>query len=580
VTGTTEPAPGHQGAAHPADDAVRRTPVPLPAHLVWGDGVFPLHRDTPVDAPDEVADEVAWLRGALGAATGCRLPAGESGLAVRLDADLGPEAYRLDIRPAHVRLVGGDRAGVFHGMQTLRQLMHPDALRSAPVGDRTWAIPAVSVRDRPRHRWRGVLLDVARHFLRKADVLRFVDLMAVHHLNVLHLHLTDDQGWRLEVPGWPRLTEVGAWRHESMVGTRHHPKYDGRPHGGYYTRADLREIVAYAAAQHITVVPEVDLPGHVQSVLAAYPELGAGPRRAWTVRTGWGLSDAVLTVGDAALDFCRDVLDEVCRIFPGRYVGVGGDEVPREPWRADPAARERARELGLPDTDGLQRWFTAQLADMLAAHGRTLFGWDEILEDGAPPGALIGGWRGTHGVTAALAAGHDVVAGPDTSVYLDYRQSDHPDEPIPIGTLVTLADIHAFDPVPPGATPEQAQRVLGGQAALWSEQLDSPRAVDYAAFPRLCAFAEALWTNAAPPRDPNATTPRDPDAAPPRDTDAFLARLDRDHLPRLDALGVEYRPLTGPLPWQTRPDTPGFPKTRATREAELHRLTSRLPQTP
>lgn len=541
-----------------------RVPVPLPGRLTWGDGHFPLRADTPVDAPGECEPEVAWLRGVLGAATGCRLPVGagagpdgSGGIAVRLDAALGSEAYRLDVRPDGVAVVGGDRAGVFHAFQTLRQLMDPSVFRRARVGTGPWTIPAVSAHDRPRYAWRGVLLDVARHFLPKADVLRFVDLMALHHLNVLHLHLTDDQGWRVEVPSRPRLTEVGGWRTESMVGTRHTPRHDGRPHGGCYTGDDLREIVAYAEARHITVVPEVDLPGHAQAILAAYPELAAGPAPDG-VRTGWGISEAVLTVTDEALAFCREVLDEVCAVFPSRFVCVGGDEVPRGPWRADPAALARARELGLPDTDGLQRWFTARLADMLAAHGRTVFGWDEVLEDGAPGGALIGGWRGDHGVRAAARRGYDVVASPDTSVYLDYRQAEGPDEPLPVGTLVTVEDVYAFDPVPADLTPDEARHVLGGQAPLWAEHLDSVRAIDYAAFPRLCAFAEALWTDG------------------PRDTAEFVARLERDHLPRLDVLGVEYRPPGGPRPWQTRPDAPGFPRERADREAELLRMTERL----
>lgn len=534
-----------------------RVPVPRPAHLEWGDGGFALRPDTPVDCPAAFAAEAAWLRATVGPATGCVFPDGVGGVVIRSDTELGAEAYRLDVTSDAVTVVGGDRAGVFHGLQTLRQLMRPAVFRRARLDDEPWTIPAVSVRDRPRYGWRGVLLDVARHFRPKAEVLRFLDLMAVHHLNVLHLHLTDDQGWRLPVPGWPRLTEVGAWRRESMVGTRHTPRYDGRPHGGYYTHDDLREIVGYAAARHITVVPEVDLPGHAQAVLAAYPELAAGSPPD-EVRTGWGISDAVLTVSDAALEFCRAVLDEVCAIFPGRYVCVGGDEVPRGPWREDPAARARAAELGLPDTDGLQRWFTARLADILAGKGRTVFAWDEVLEDGAPAGALVGGWRGDHGVRAAARAGHDVVASPDTSVYLDYRQAEHPGEPIPIGTLVTLEDLHTFSPVPDGLTSAEAARVLGAQAPLWSETLDTARAVDYAAFPRLCAFAEALWTTGV------------------RDTAEFTARLAADHLPRLDALGVEYRPPAGPHPWQTRPDAPGHPRERADREAELLTMTERL----
>jgi len=383
------------------------------------------------------------------------------------------------------------------------------------------------------------MLDVARHFMPVADVLRFVDLAAFHKLNVLHLHLTDDQGWRVEVPGWPRLTGVGAWRAETMLGSRQHSLFDGLPHGGFYTADDLREIVAYAGQRHVTVVPEVDMPGHMQAAVAAYPSLGNG--FAGAVRTSWGISAHVLNMAPATLDFCRAVLDQLCDIFPSELIGIGGDECPSQEWGGDAS---------------VQPWFTAQMAAHLATRGRRIFGWDEILAGGAPEGAVIAAWRGVLPTVVATQAGHAVVACPDTSVYLDYRQSDEPGEPTPVGTLLTLAGVYAFDPVPPGADPAL---VLGGQANVWTEHMESARRVDYMAYPRLCAFAEVVWGRVS--------------------FDDFSARLPA-HLERLDALGVNYRPLTGPRPGDARPDAPGNPRSLPDRLAELAVMTADLCRTP
>jgi hexosaminidase len=503
------------------------------------DGTFVLDEHTTLAVDPDLADVGHWWRATVGPATGCWLPAGPPGLSLQLDPQLGREAYALSVTPAAVRLRGGDAAGVRYGLQTLRQLLPPAAYARARVRSEQWRIPCVSIEDQPRFAWRGCLLDVARHFLPKADVLRFIDLLAMHKLNVLHLHLTDDQGWRLPVPGWPRLTEVGAWRRESPIGHYRHQSSDGRPHGGFYMREELAEIVAYAADRSVTVVPEVDLPGHVQAAVAAYPELG-GPEPV-EVRTIWGISKHVLNLSDRALAFCRDVLDEIVSIFPSPYISIGGDECPTDEWKTGPAAQARLRAEDLADVADLQPWFTARMAEQLAGHGRTLFGWDELLDGGAPAGTTIAAWRGPQATLAAARAGHDVVACPNTAVYLDYRQSTHPGEPTPVGSLLTLEDVYAFDPVPADLTPAEAARVIGVESCVWTEYMDSARAVDYMAFPRLCALAEVAWSG---PGRPEAD---------------FAGRL-RVHMGRLRAYGVEYRDDTGPLPWQARPDARGWPR--------------------
>ncbi|TFF08689.1 N-acetyl-beta-hexosaminidase [Cellulosimicrobium terreum] len=506
-----------------------------------------------------------------------------------VDDDLPPSGYRLVVGDDGVRVGAADLDGAHAAAQTLRQLAGPAAFRRAPTvtgaaqtlrqlagpaafrraptvtgagGRATLALPHVAVTDHPRFAWRGVLLDVARHFLPKADVLRFVDLAAAHRLNVLQLHLTDDQGWRVEIARYPRLTEVGAWRRESGLGTWRAGVADGRPHGGFYTQDDLREIVAHARERGVTVVPEIDAPGHVEAAVAAYPELGTR-KRPHEVRTTWGVSTEVLDPSEESLTFFRHVLDEVLEIFDAPFVAIGGDEVPTTLWRENPAIVARAQALGLDDVGGLHGWFLARLAEHVASRGRRAVVWDEAFGPALPRDVVVTSWRGWAVGADALAAGHDVVMAPEQVVYLDHRGGDTPDEPVPVGFLTTLDDVYAFEPLPAElagaadgtaagpATAPAPGALLGGQAELWSEHLESARRVDYAAFPRLAAFAEVMWSPEAD-RSPGSPAAR-----------AFHERLVTHHLPRLDAAGVEYRPLDGPHPWQTRPGVAGWPRDRA-----------------
>lgn len=534
--------------------------LPRPRSVEERDGEFVLDAGTRIVSDASTAGPAALLRSVLSASTG--LPLGEPDdrvdgtIALAVDPSLAAEAYRLSVAESGVRIVGGSASGVGHGVQAFLQLLPPQVYRRATVHGMRWAAPACEVADEPAFRWRGVMLDVARHFLPAREVLRFIDLMAMHRLNVLHFHLTDDQGWRIQIVRYPRLTEVGAWRHESQVGYGPDAPGDGRPHGGYYTQDDLREIVAYAAARGITVVPEIESPGHVQAAIAAYPELGV-TGKALEVGTRWGIIPNVLNAEESTVEFFTNVLDEVLDLFPSEFIGVGGDECVKDQWKTDERTRERMRELGVGTEDELQSWFIRRLDDHLTARGRRLFGWDEILEGGLASGATVASWRGSTGAVAAARAGHDVVLCPDETVYLNYRQSERPDEPIPVVVVITVRDVYGFDPVPDGLTESERAHVLGGQANLWTEFIDSPRTLDYFAFPRLCALAEALWT------------------AGPRDYDAFASRLET-HLPRLDAFGVEYRRADGPLPWQTRPGVPGRLATRAERAATVAALTANI----
>jgi len=536
--------------------------IPRPTALEFDDGEFVFQRNTRIVAPGGLDAVANWLQAVLRPAMGFSLARVDdpesvhSTVVLDLGLDLHPEGFRLSAGPDGIRIEGGTPAGVFYGCQALLQLLPATIYRRARVEGEAWLVPAVRMVDGPRFGWRGTMLDVARHFMPKHDLLRFIDLMAMHRLNMLHLHLTDDQGWRIEILRYPRLTEVGAWRRESQVGAGANAPGDGRPHGGFYTQNDIREIVAYAAERFITVVPEIESPGHVQAALAAYPELGVTGRQL-EVWTHWGIDDNILNVEESTIEFFLNVLSEVMDLFPSPYIGVGGDECPKDQWRSDARTQQRMAELGLRDEEALQSWFIGRLDDRLTSRGRRLFGWDEIIEGGLTTGATVASWRGMAGAIAAARSGHDVVSCPDDQVYLDYRQSDAADEPIPVSIVLTVHDVYDFDPVPAGLTEGEATHILGGQANIWTEHMDSPRTVDFFAFPRLCALAEALWITGE------------------RDYDEFSGRLD-EHRSRLDAIGVEYRRAMGPLPWQTRPGIPGRPSTREERAAYMAQVTANI----
>ncbi|MEV5435826.1 beta-N-acetylhexosaminidase [Streptomyces sp. NPDC052682] len=533
-------------------------PAPRTVEGPGGHGV-PLTEDTTVWAAPGTGGTERWLRGTLGPALGLPLRPGPEdapdGLRLRLDARLEPEAYRLAATAGRgIEITGGSAAGVFWGAQTLRQLLGPDAFRKAPVRPGTrYGVAHQVIEDAPRFRWRGFLLDVARHFTPKDGVLRCLDLLAAHKLNVLHLHLTDDQGWRIEIERYPRLTQVASWRARTRIGHGASPLWDARPHGGYYTQDDIREIVAYAAERHISVVPEIDVPGHSQAAIAAYPELGNTDvidTTALSVWDTWGINPNVLAPTDTTLRFYEGVLEEVLGLFPAdaaafsAFVHIGGDECPKEQWRRSAVAQARIAELGLGGEDELQAWFIGHFDRWLAARGRRLIGWDEILEGGLADGAAVSSWRGYAGGVAAARAGHDVVMCPEQQVYLDHRQAPGDDEPVPIGYVRTLEDVYRFEPVPPELTPEEARHVLGTQANMWTEVTEDHARVDYQTFPRLAAFAEVAWSDLPAPAE--------------RDYAGFERRM-AAHYRRLDALGVAYRPPAGPLPWQRRPGVLGRP---------------------
>ncbi|MGO2745408.1 family 20 glycosylhydrolase [Microbacterium sp.] len=559
VTGAT---PGHALRMPPPP---HRATVPLIAAEIDAQAeAFVLHAGAAVIAPDALAGVAAILRESLGLSE--HVDAHARAIELRVDESLGgDEAIRIHATAERITLLGGAPVGAFRAAMTLRQLIAPEraigrgAERShrAELPSRGARIPAGTWQGEPAFGWRGAMLDVARHFRPAEDIRRLIDLLAAHHLNVLHLHLTDDQGWRFEVPGYPRLTEIGARREATQRG--HGPLATVEPgvHAGFYTTAELRELVAYAAERFVTLVPEVELPGHVQAALAAYPALGnidiGDP-----VTEPWerfGVNPRVLAPTEEALTFGRAAIDALCDVFDSPWIGIGGDEVPVEEWARSSAAAERMQELGLATPHDVQPWFTRHFVEHVRSRGRTALAWDEVLAGDVPDDVTILAWRGPVAMSEALRRGIPVVGCPDLNVYLDYRQSDSAEEPVPVGPPLTLERVYNLS-LPEG--------VMGGQANIWTEHLPTRDRVDFAAFPRLCAVAERLWAGGAP-----------------GDFDAFLRRLPT-HLERLSAAGVQYRQLDGPTPDQRRPGIPGKPISIADREQIVTELVEelRLAQTP
>src|SRR3989475_3373036 len=507
--------------------------IPIPARVTTRSGAFTLAAWTPIEAPDALRAHAELLRDQLKPATGFPLPivtnASGPRIALALDdrlAHLGDEGYRLAAGADAVAIASARPAGLLHGMQTLRQLLPPAIFRRAVVPNVAWSVPGVEIEDAPRFSWRGSHLDVGRHFMPKTTVLKHIDLLTLHKLNVFHWHLTEDQGWRIEIKRYPKLTEVGAWRKDSMVAPRTREpsqrKFSGSPHGGFYTQEDVREAVRYATDRGVTVVPEIEMPGHALAAIAAYPELGNTTTQ-HEVQTYWGISEYVFGVGDNVLTFLENVLDEVLTLFPSNFIHIGGDECPKREWKESAAAQARMKELGLRDEEQLQSWFVTRIDSRLAKRGRRLIGWDEILEGGLAPGATVMSWRGEKGGIAAAKAGHDVVMAPEKPTYFDHDQSE--DQIVPIRGMNTLADVYAYEPVPKELDAAEAKHVLGAQGQLWTEYMPDPQRMEYMAWPRLVALAEVLWS----PRDT-------------RDAAGFAQRLET-HLERLRILDVNfYRP--------------------------------------
>ena len=510
------------------------TLFPQPQQLERQPGAFMLNKHTRIFAADGAPGELlaAYLR----PATGFGLPvhsldddilanATNAILLVPAESELAAEAYTLDVAPERVILRASQPNGFRRGIQTLRQLLPRQILADTPQADVAWSLPCLSICDEPAFGWRGLHLDVGRHMFPLDFIKKFIDTMAFYKFNIFHWHLTEDQGWRLEIKKHPRLTEIGSMRAETPIpADRNQP--DGAPYGGFYTQDDAREIVAYAAERGITVMPEIELPGHSLAALTAYPQLGC-LGEGYKVRTTWGIDPNIYCAGnDEVFKFLEDVLAEVLEIFPSKFIHIGGDEAPKERWSACPKCQARIKDEGLADERELQSWFIRRIESWLNERGRRLVGWDEILEGGLAPDATVMSWRGSEGGIAAAKAGHDVIMTPNTYCYLDYYQhEDWTREPPAISSTLTLPQVWQFAVIPEAIAADKRQHILGGQGNIWTEYIPDPAQVEYMAFPRAIAISDILWNH--------------PDE---RSYDDLTARL-KAHLPCLETLGVNYRPL-------------------------------------
>lgn len=439
------------------------------------------------------------------------------------------EKYRIEITEASCYLKAGTPEGAARGIQTLRQLL-PEQILAESVQYVTWSMPVCVIDDEPALPWRGLHLDVSRHFFTREEVCRYIDILAFHRYNRFHFHLTDDQGWRLEIKKYPELTEKASLRRETLIGHNNdRPReYDGKSYSGYYTQEDIKDIVNYASRREIEIIPEIDMPGHVQAVLAVFPHLGCGFGKLET-RCHWGISQHVLNAEEETLNFFKNILDEVAELFPGKYVHIGGDEVPPWQWSENRGIQNRIKELGLKDETELQSWFIETMGKHLQSRGKKYVSWDESLEGGVSTDAVIMGWRGwleENPVVKAARKGHNVINTLNTHTYYDYYQSeDKEKEPLAISGCTTLEMVYSFDPVPPELNSREKKLVLGGQGQLWTEYIKESSYLYYMAYPRACALSEVLWLEGSE-----------------KNWKAFKERMNH-HKKRLDILRVSYKPF-------------------------------------
>ncbi len=509
--------------------------LPKPAHVMVNDGFFEIRKNTKIIVDSETEPLGEMLRTLLSPSMGFELDVSD-GEPVRNSIhlsvnpslkELEAEGYRLTVDKKGVLIEAPAWAGIFYGMQTLRQLLPVEIFSEVVSEDVRWVLPGVEIKDFPRFKWRGMHLDVCRHFMPVEFIKKYIDLIAIHKMNSLHLHLTDDQGWRIEISKYPKLAEISAWRDETIVGhySDEPRKFDGQSHGGFYTHDDIREIVSYAKERYVTIVPEIEMPGHGQAALAAYPEISCtgGP---FKVSTIWGIRKEVYCAGnEKTFEFMENVLGEVLDLFPGEYIHVGGDECPKDRWEECQKCQSRIRSEGLQDEHELQSYFIKRIERFLNDNNRRLIGWDEILEGGLAPNATVMSWRGEEGGIAAAREGHDVVMTPYSHTYFDYYQADPENEPLAIGGLLPLEKVYAYDPVPAELNEQQRHHILGVQGQVWTEYISTPEKAEYMAFPRACAMAEIGWT----PSDQ-------------KDYELFSSTLLR-HVKRLDFMNVNYREL-------------------------------------
>lgn len=504
--------------------------IPQPMAFRVDEGVFDIDKNTKIvlDSPSEEMLRIAgFLNEKLSKAAGFELEIIENGpmpdgnFIAFLNSGLPTENYVINVRPSSVAVDYGDGAGAFYALQTIFQLLPVEIYSQDLQRNVEWTLPCCYVEDKPRFEYRGMHLDVCLHYFDFEFLKKYIDVMAAHKVNRFHWHLTEDQGWRLEIKKYPLLTEKGQWRKETVVGSLKSGIYDGIPHGGYYTQEQVKELVKYAADRYVTIIPEIELPGHALAAIACYPELSCGLEDHYETATRWGIFRQVYCPKESTFEFLEDVFDEVFELFPSELIHIGGDECPKASWKACPDCQALIRKLGLKDEYELQSYFVTRMEKYINSKGRQIIGWDEILQGGLAPNAKVMSWLGEEGGIKAAQQHHEVVMSPHYKYYLDYWQADPYSEPLAMSGPTTLRTMYDYEPVPEVLTQEESKYIIGVEGCVWTEYMPTPERVEYMAWPRMCAIAETGWTR----KD--------------KDWDGFTRRLEK-HFGRLDGMEVEY----------------------------------------
>ena len=510
--------------------------IPQPQKITETEGTFTFNSKTTIT---EYSDDstflnaVSYLQERFGKAAGFKFgyeqisaddptaTSGENRIIFRKDNSLKQEEYKLDITPERIVVASSAANGAFYAVQTLLQML-PNEIYSNEKRNCKWSVPCATIEDSPRFSYRGMHLDVCSHFFDTTFIKRYIDLMAMHKFNVFHWHLTEDQGWRIEIKKYPELTEKGSVRNETVIGTLYSGIYDGTPYGGFYTQQEIKEIVEYAAKRCITVLPEIEMPGHARAAIACFPHLSCGLEESYELATRWGVFRQVYCPKDETFAFLEDVLTEVMELFPSQLIHIGGDECPKSSWKKCPHCQMMIRKHGLKDEFELQSYFIQRMEKFINSKGRSIIGWDEILQGGLAPNATVMSWLGEEGGIKAAQQSHYAVMAPHTKYYMDYYQGDPDTEKLCMGHFVPLKEVYDYNPVPDVLKPEERQYIKGVEACVWTEYMENPQRVEYMAYPRALAVAESGWSN------PSG-----------KDWENFVERL-QDHFGRLDARGVNY----------------------------------------
>jgi hexosaminidase len=496
--------------------------IPMPLSQTINDGYFVLSSSTGIDYPEDLKVSAEFLKSFIEQSQTILLNKGND---IKFTVDTAiesDEGYVLEVGTKTIRIKAKTDQGAFYAVQTLRQLLPVDFENGSFKAEKV-AIPSVSITDKPQFKYRGMHLDVSRHLFSVDFIKTYIDALALLKMNTFHWHLTDDQGWRIEIKKYPKLQEVAAYRNETLIGhySDQPHQLDGKRYGGFYTQEEVKNIVAYATDRFVTVIPEIEMPGHSQAAIAAYPELGCTGEQV-EVATKWGVFENIYCTKDETFDFLEDVLDEVLELFPSEYIHIGGDEAPKTQWKTCNHCQQRIKDEGLKDEHELQSYFISRIETYLNSKGRQIIGWDEILEGGLAPNATVMSWRGFDGAIEAAKQGHNVILTPGSHCYFDHYQSENEDEPLAIGGFLPLEKVYSLNPIPEELTEEEAKFVLGAQGNVWTEYMPNSKKVEYMVFPRILALSEVVWSN---PEQKNYKE--------------FVKRVENFH-ERLDALDINY----------------------------------------